>query len=298
MGDQVYSYDESLKKKSDSQNNPPRLLNHEISSIKASLSTKASPLILKPWIDMSLTLNGRDKITKVLQYSSRLLGFYYERIAVKMINVNGISSTTNAIRAASALSKAKRFRKLQKSLTRSRKAYRLGRTVIELDKLRNIGILSWIAWYSRQCLFPPPVMSTIESKKEGNVIRFREGTTFEKKEKVKDSEVINVVDSSQTSKHSPKIKLPRKVSSNLLGSNVISAPYRKESSNEYRQLSSVSRLLYVSLSSFVDAKQDISMEAPPLWKIVSSVFKLVGLAGFWAADNVSFLHSTDRKSVV
>jgi len=60
-----------------------------------------------------LSLDGRDKITKIIQYSSRFLAYYTQQ---------------------------KRFSNLQNSLTHSRKAFRFGRSFIEIYKLWNLGI--------------------------------------------------------------------------------------------------------------------------------------------------------------
>jgi hypothetical protein len=43
---------------------------------KAGLSKKATPLALESWAALSLTLDGRDKLTKVFQYATRLLGWW------------------------------------------------------------------------------------------------------------------------------------------------------------------------------------------------------------------------------
>ena len=44
--------------------------------LRAGISRKASPSYLKSWIALSLTLDGRGKVTKILQYGSRLLAWY------------------------------------------------------------------------------------------------------------------------------------------------------------------------------------------------------------------------------
>lgn len=259
---------------------------HELSCIKASFSTKASPFLIKSWITMSLTLNGRDKITKVIQYSSRLLGFYYESVAANIKN----GSTTNIRQVALFLSKAKRFRNLQKTLTKSRKAYRLGRSIIEIEKLANIGFVHWIAWYLRQHLFSPSSLSslTADESKHGSIVSWHPDTKFDsdacggtKQQNVHSEDAIDVKEKSDASP--PRIRLPRRVSSNL-GPNIQVA--------KYPQLSSMSRFMYRSLSTFIDEARDTSKEVPPAWKIILSTFKLLGLAGFWAGDNVSFLYSS------
>ncbi len=51
--------------------------------ITSGLQKKQSPLSLKHWIATVLTLDGRDKFTKVLQYSCRLLGWYFAGLAAR-----------------------------------------------------------------------------------------------------------------------------------------------------------------------------------------------------------------------
>ena len=148
-------------------------------SLKHGLNRKASPLSLQPWVAMSLTLDGRDKITKLLQYSARTLAWWCQ------------SSSFSA-------GHAQRFKALQASLTTSRKAYRLGRSVIEIEKLRAMGLLSLVSAYWRKKL---------KGCKEDD-----ENATY-----------------------SPK---------------------------------------------------------SPTWKVLGTALKMLGLLGFWACDNVSFLTSS------
>lgn len=90
------------------------------SVLKAGLSCKASPFLADSWISLCLTLDGRDKVTKVLQYTSRLLAFL---------------STAGS-------HEQKRWHQLFSKLSGSRKAFRVGRSFIELQKLRKMGI--WV----------------------------------------------------------------------------------------------------------------------------------------------------------
>ena len=120
----------------------------ELKSFITSISSKASPFVLKSWVALSLTLDGRDKITKVIQYTSRFLGFYYETLAAGISQSHSTSSIY-----ATYVFKAKKFRRLYKALTTSRKAFRFGRTFIEIDKLKEMGFLHWVAWYLRKNMF-------------------------------------------------------------------------------------------------------------------------------------------------
>jgi Peroxisomal biogenesis factor 11 (PEX11) len=74
----------------------------------------SSLLSSRAWIAMINTLDGRDKVTKLLQYVMRFLGWYYE---------------------------SERCTNLKASLANSRKAYRLGRTILEFYKIYDQLIL-------------------------------------------------------------------------------------------------------------------------------------------------------------
>jgi len=92
------------------------------SFVIAGLQRKVSILEIKSWINMSLSLDGRDKITKVLQYLSRFLAWWF------------LSKVNNPAYAAHG----HRFTNFYKSLSISRKAFRLGRSIDELYKLVNL----------------------------------------------------------------------------------------------------------------------------------------------------------------
>lgn len=265
---------------------------YEISCIRASLGTKASPLSISSWIGTALTLDGRDKITKVIQYSSRFLGSYYENIAAKLGSDSSVTDSAATLRLIElCLFRAKRFRNLQNSLTKSRKAYRLGRSFIEIEKLQKIGFVHWVAWYLRQHLVKPhrPVPNK-EIESEGDE---KLESTISWHPDTKDSDTATDEDRATSKNENPKIKLPRKVSSNLGPSTTIIPSKRNEQlSNRFRQYPSLSRLVYRSLSSFIDEKHYGSGEPLPLWKVLSTSFKLLGLAGFWAGDNIAFLSSS------
>lgn len=114
----------------------------ELLCLKESIHEKSSILSFKNWIDVSLTLNGRDKITKIIQYSARLIAYYFESLAASMFS--------NDIQKGIFNARAKKFRSLQRALTSSRKAYRLGRTIIEIEKLNSMGIFYLMSCYIRQ----------------------------------------------------------------------------------------------------------------------------------------------------
>lgn len=83
------------------------------------LSKKAA-LSLQSLCQLVTTLDGRDKITKILQYLSRFFAWY-------------LSSP--------------RMAALKTALTSSRKAFRLGRSLLEVQKLRQCGLLEQLERY-------------------------------------------------------------------------------------------------------------------------------------------------------
>jgi len=90
--------------------------------LSSALTRKAPLNELASWVALSLTLDGRDKITKIIQYSCRFLTWFYTSTSPSDIHANC-------------------YKALYKSLTESRKAYRLGRTITEFHKLRKTSLL-------------------------------------------------------------------------------------------------------------------------------------------------------------
>lgn len=82
-------------------------------SLTRGLSRKAALGSLAAWHKLGLTLAGRDKMTKVLQYLSRLLAWW---------------------------TASHQWRQAQQTLTLSRKAFRLGRGIGETE---NLGRMIW-----------------------------------------------------------------------------------------------------------------------------------------------------------
>ena len=189
-------------------------------SLRAGLSDKASAADVRSWIALSLTLDGRDKITKVLQYSARLLAWYYG---------------------------SQRFANLKVSLTNSRKAYRIGRTLIELQKLRSMGLLESLGWHLH---------------------RIAEG---------KDS---------TPAPPSGRPTLLRRVSTNI-GWGPSTEGTRR---SIVRSISSVGYRVYRPMASFISLSGEHTREpTSSTWDLIASAGKMLGLAGFWTGDNVSFL---------
>ena len=149
-----------------------------------------------------LNLDGRDKVTKLLQYLCRFIVWW--------LAARSRQSSTDGIRVS-----IERFAGLKTSLTNSRKAYRLGRSLVEVQKLRALGLVQWLDRFLQQhCGKAVPTKSLIPS-------------------------LYNVV---YCLYHPLVPPTPRSASSTM-----------------------------------------------PLWQIAGNACKSLGLLGFWAADNVSFL---------
>jgi hypothetical protein len=218
--------------------NPKNSSTLPIVSLREGLQLKVTAWELQSWVSMALTLDGRDKITKLLQYVARLLAWW-------------LAGTTQA----------QRFTSLKTSITTSRKAFRLGRTLIEYQKLRSAGIIERIGWNLKHN-FPGN-----EGDGDG------------------DSDDKPAVTNAQRS-------FFRRASSNIgwgpvnLEENERSLSRRKF----YRSISSVAYRMYRPLASRLSATGESSLPPEdPLWKVVGSALKMLGLLGFWTGDNISFL---------
>ena len=82
-------------------------------------------------VRMILTLDGRDKFTKLVQYLCRFLAHYYS---------TSTSSSTSQTSDRNVLL-IKQFNAMKVSLTNSRKAYRLGKSFIEINKLCEMDFI-------------------------------------------------------------------------------------------------------------------------------------------------------------
>ena len=107
-------------------------------SLREGLAKKATPFALASWVKLALTLDGRDKITKVCQYSARMLAWWFV-----------------------GTSQARRFKSTQASLTTSRKAFRLGRSLIEIQKIRDTGFLDLFFGSSGSCKRSDPTWKIV-----------------------------------------------------------------------------------------------------------------------------------------
>jgi Peroxisomal biogenesis factor 11 (PEX11) len=135
-----------------------------MSTIQEGLSRKVSPWYLQSWVLLSLTLDGRDKITKFLQYLSRLLAYLYQR-RLQQYQFRG-TPTKNDV-STSLETSAEAWKALYLQLSISRKAFRLGRSMVEVDKLNQLGLATSIRewWKSSN------VMDTSLSTKLSSVIK-------------------------------------------------------------------------------------------------------------------------------
>ena len=347
--------------------------------IQSGLHKKQSPLLIKNWIATVLTLDGRDKFTKVLQYSSRLLGWYFAGLAA----TRSIPTTSGMVQQQQQQQQQQlyqalstRFTSLYKSLVTSRKAFRMGRSVIEWDKIQSMGWGHYLGYLLRHPLaegggddddddydelekedcvgvgvdgdgeeashhhslgrydtHPIPeedegeeergdddndeddddgswdgeeTSATVEEKKDDTTTTTQHQPLSEKNKKVvsrparpvlpsrvssnigwgpSNTTAIDVNASSSSSKsqhqHPPP---PRTVSE--MGRRMYQ-PYPSQSSSSF---GSYKQLKGTSTSTLT--KKTLSSPPTPAWKLIGGTLKLLGLMGFWAFDNLSFLTSS------
>jgi hypothetical protein len=203
-----------------------------IVSLQEGLRQKASACELQSWVSMALTLDGRDKLTKFVQYVARLLAWWL--------------AGTN---------QAERFNSLKASLVMSRKAFRLGRTLIEYQKLRSAGIIERIGWNLKHN-FP---------ENEGGG------------------------DNDKPPVYSARRAFFPRASSNI-GWGPVSLEERETTRKFCRSISSVAFRMYRPMASRLSVSGEASLPPEdPLWKVLGSTIKMIGLFGFWTGDNISFL---------
>lgn len=206
--------------------------------VQLGLMKKASPFSLRSWTGVALTLDGRDKITKVFQYVARLLAWWFAGPGRNK-------------------SLAFRFSSLYKSLSNSRKAFRLGRSLIEIQKLHNVGLRELIRSYLQRSLgYDGSADNTtlISSKEE-----------------------------------------PRKIPS----SSVDGADAENDSSSSsvtsmsLRAYRTIFNPLRINLSKFLEYPSPMkSRTTPEILITIGSALKMLGLLGFWTADNINYVYST------
>lgn len=317
---QIRSNSSSINKKmQNTENIVPSLL----SILQTGISRKRSPLQVKNWISCILTLDGRDKFTKILQYSSRLLCWYFAGLAKQcnaailqssdggVLNVaGGVAASTAGTSALmgmflnnihlrqqyySALSK--RFDELYKSLVTSRKAFRLGRSIIELDKLSSMG---WGEYLKYMLIHPLAGVvadgddvatkdDAIDTNSNGGKIMSIKCYTHPIPEEEGDHDDEDEEETSSNGDERKKLDVASSTQRK-----VVSRPGRpkllsKVSSNigwGPSSTSASSEALTPPSSGKIPIPPSIST---PSWKLVGGTIKLLGLMGFWAFDNISFL---------
>lgn len=221
------------------------------SFIATGLQRKASPFHVKNWIDVSLTLDGRDKITKTLQYLSRLVAWYFV-----------------AYSGASAFSKHQsiRFTALYKALASSRKAFRLGRSITEAHKIASMGLVGVWCWHLKKH------MDKLEGNAEGDSI----DDTSPPKPLVRRA--------SSNIGWGPMTLGGEDSDGTLTGSS--RAMVRSISNMAYRN---VYRPMISRVSSTLAAAASSKTPSAEWWMATGSALKMLGLLGFWMGDNANFL---------
>jgi hypothetical protein len=213
----------SLEAEQPQRKTPLHLPPLPIASLSAGLRRKESALTVQPWVALALTLDGRDKLTKMMQYLSRLLAFVLT------------SHPTHS----------KRFAGLKVSLTNSRKAFRMGRTFIELYRLQGLGVMQ-------------ALMTCLEQQQKSAT---RAGLTA----------ITTTATATATTTNQPV---------------TFYQSLRVCTVRMYQPI--LSRL---ASSLFVDStgKEVAASASSSFLMVLASAVKLIGLAGFWAADNANFL---------
>ena len=276
--------------------------------LQAGLSRKSSPSVLKSWIALSLTLDGRDKITKVLQYASRLLAWYYETLAASI----GGSLLGSDATSTQLLAKAQKLRGLQTKLTESRKAYRLGRSLVEMDKIRSMGWGKFLAYHLKHLVVSSDsdgeeeiakTTHTEHSDRRASSVDWGPTTTISAKGTISSTaQKANTTGHAATPNGAQKghTKAPRlllrRASTNIGWGPAVSETAtlsKTRSASFYRSVSNLGRRMYRPLASqLVATYGDNSNAAPPAWKIIGSTLKILGLMGFWIGDNINFIGSS------
>jgi len=288
---------------------------------------KRSPFELKSWIACVLTLDGRDKFTKVLQYTSRLLTWHFAGLATKCNgngeDVSGIAGgglsllaaafSSPALRGKLYVALSERFNALYKAFVTSRKAFRMGRSFIEIDKLVSMGWGEYIRYFLAH-----PLEGGVGNTATSGVERFDTHTIHEgdedeaswdgKSDRCSDDEEEKKLDHGDYARevHVPgKPHLPSKISSNVGWGPTTAISSRKQDHSNKNMTHTVSEIgaqMYKpfptrtsSVGSFNQVRDTntstslVPSPPAPMWKLLGGSLKLIGLMGFWAFDNISFM---------
>lgn len=214
------------------------------SCVHAGLQRKAPLTEMKYWIALSLTLDGRDKITKVLQYTSRFLGWWF---------------LSKARVSATFLGHGRRFTSLYKSLGKSRKAFRLGRSINEIQKISSVGLLGLFYWHLRHQYLEDSCNAQGDDE-------IGEECRNEGKFELQDPSLSRVSSLSL----SPSIQATIAPNLNYISRRILS-------------------LLSSSLEAIFPSNDGSRVQ---WWKVIGSSLKTIGMTGYWLGDNANFLTSS------
>ena len=222
---------------------------------------------------------------------------------------------------------SQRFTLLYKAFVESRKAFRMGRTFIEYDKLRSMGWGDYLIGMMRDPIgdgmdkreIIHPATAAGQELKDlyptHSIPEHHEGEESDQEDRNRDETVEDAEEKKM--EHPSKViarpgrpHLPSKVSSNIgWGPAVNTTQKGKVDENDgprgskqppSRTVSELGAMYKSSRSSslgWVKTSDDPKTAAKkedltPAWKLVGSSLKLIGLMGFWTFDNVAFLMGT------
>ncbi|KAL7563826.1 hypothetical protein ACA910_019557 [Epithemia clementina (nom. ined.)] len=226
--------------------------------ISNGIRRKASVWDMEAWINLSLTLDGRDKITKLVQYIARFLSW-------------SLPATLVAIKG--------RLDALKSSLSTSRKAFRLGRSVLEWQALSSMGLVERWQQYYRQTikadleetsssslppLFPPSVCYSKQPQKS------------------------NPKQSPHSALH--QRSLLRRISTNIGLDYERSVEIAKRLLRQQSFVIDQLRRMPSRLSFLLQEEEsDENNNTLPLWQTCLAAIKLASMIIYYAGDNLSFL---------
>ena len=217
-----------------------------IASFSEGLRRKASMSDPEAWIKLSLTLDGRDKITKVLQYVARFLSW----------SLLGLLDR-----------QAKRLGSLKSSLSEGRKAFRLGRTLIELHRLRTIGFLEEIGFHWKRTALNANCDDD-EYNHQSFFVASREKRTVGKKH---ERNFVRQISSNIGLDYQSTLEMAKRL-------------FRQQSF-VIHQIHRLSSRVY-SMSFLHDDDDDMVI---PLWQTCLAAVKLLATSCYYVGDNLSFL---------
>jgi hypothetical protein len=243
------------------------------SFVVAGFNRKSSLWQIQNWIALSLTLDGRDKITKTLQYVSRLLAWWFLVMSTTK-NTSTATTATTMMMKTFHQHQSMRFTNLCKALSNSRKAFRLGRSITEAHKIASMGLIGLWCWHLKRYI---DSLDGTEPDQDGKA-------------------------ASSSSKPPPPRTIIRRASSNIgWGPMTLPSPETMTGSNARSLVRSLSSMAYrkmyrpmISQVSSTLATVSTTTSATPtveLWMATGSAMKMLGLLGFWLGDNITFVTS-------